>query len=340
MKHIEDLNASSASFEQDFLNGFIYQTTYQPILKVLLTNQCQRRCAYCINSCQTNYPRYHITPLELSRQFIGMYKKKKVKGLFISNAIYKDANFSQEKILETLILLRKKLHYPGYLHAKVLPGADFSLIKEVSQYSNRLSINLEFPAQKYLSSLTSKDLFEDLMRRLKFLARLNREREIRNGITTQFVVGAQNEKDIEILSLTQYLYQALNLKVVHFSGFYPIKETPLENKKEVNPLRVKRLYEAGILLRDYGFEYKDFLYDKEGNLVLEGTVKELAAIKNKKIFPLNINKADYSLLLRIPDIGKIRASKIITLRKNKRITSFAHLEKIGIPQKVRKWICF
>jgi predicted DNA-binding helix-hairpin-helix protein len=336
----EDLKTIQAQFEEDPLDCFIYHSTYQPILKILLTNRCQKKCAYCVNSCQTNYPRYQLNPLKLSKEFMVMYKKKKVRGIFLSSAIYKNANFSQEKILETLIILRKKINYDSYLHAKVLPGADFSLIKELFKYADRLSINLEFPAQKYLSNVSSKKLFEDLMKRLKFLAKLNKEKKIRSGIITQFVVGAQSEKDIEILNLTQYLYQNLNLRMVHYSGFQPIKGTPLENKKEVNPLRVKRLYEASILLRDYGFQYKDFLYDKEGNLILDASVKELSAIKNKKMFPINVNKADYLLLLRIPAIGKMRANKIVTLRKEKRITFFKDLEKIGIPKKVKNWICF
>ena len=336
----EDLKTVQAKFEEDPLDCFIYHSTYQPILKILLTNQCQKRCAYCINNCRTNYFRYQLDPLKLSKEFIMMYKKKKVKGLFVSSAIYKDANFSQEKILETLTILRKKFNYFGYLHAKILPNADFSLIKELFKYADRLSINLEFPAQKYLSQVSSKNLFEDLMKRLKFLAKINKEKKIKSGITTQFVVGALEETDQEILSLTQFLYQNLNLKMVHYSGFQPIKGTPLENKLKVNPLRIKRLYEASILLRDYGFKYKDFLYDERGNLILDTPVKDLSVIKNKKMFPININKAERFLLLRIPGIGKMKANKIVSLRKQKKITSFKDLEKIGIPKKAEGWICF
>jgi predicted DNA-binding helix-hairpin-helix protein len=335
-----DINQREAKFEEDPLDCFIYRSTYQPILKILLTNKCQKDCAYCINNCKTNYPRYQLDPLKLSKEFISMYKEKKVRGLFLSSAIYKDSNLSQEKILETLIILRKKFNYSGYLHAKVLPNTDFSLIKELFKYADRLSINLELPAQKYLSSVSSKNLFEDLMKRLRFLTKLNKERRLKSGITTQFVVGALKEKDVEILNLTQYLYQNLNLKMVHYSGFKPIKGTPLENKQEVDPLRIKRLYEASILLRDYGFKYREFLYDKEGNLTLDAPIKELAAMKNKKIFPINVNKADYFLLLRIPLIGKTKATKILTLRKEKKIVSFKDLEKIGISKKVEKWICF
>jgi len=108
----------------------------------------------------------------------------------------------------------------------------------------------------------------------------------------------------------------------------------------VNPLRIKRLYEASILLRDYGFKYKDFLYDERGNLILDTPVKDLSVIKNKKMFPININKAERFLLLRIPGIGKMKANKIVALRKQRKITSFKDLEKIGIPKKAEGWICF
>jgi predicted DNA-binding helix-hairpin-helix protein len=337
-----DLNRgeNEARFEEDSLDCFIYRSSYKPILKVLLTNCCLKKCDYCINNFNNNCCRYKLNPLTLCKSFLNLYKKGEVRGIFVSNAIYKNADFSQERILETLIILRERLHFPGYIHAKVLPATSFVLIKKLFKYADRLSINLEFPAQKFLSRVSTKILLGDLMKRLKFIVEINREKKIRSGITTQFVVGALEESDREILGLTQYLYRSLGLKRVYYSGFEPVKGTPLEGRSPVNPLRVKRLYEADFLLKDYGFDYRDFLYDGKGNLVLDKSPKVAAAEKNKSLFPVNINKVDYSLLLRIPNIGRKRANDIFKLRKHTYINSFDRLIKIGIPLKAKKWICF
>jgi len=311
-----------------------------PILKILLTNKCRNDCQYCLNNVKSNCSRFFISPWNLSKFFLSLYRKNLVRGLFLSSGIYKNPNFSQEKILETLFVLRKKLNYSGYIHAKVLPQADFSLIKELFKFSDRLSINLEYPAQKYLSSLSSKQLFEDLLRRLKLLSRLNRERKIKAGITTQFIVGAREVSDREYLNLAYYLYKNLGLKRVYYSRFIPQKGTPLEEEREENPLRIKRLYEADFLIRDYNILPSHLLYDQKGNLPLEIEVKQAFALKNKELFPLDINKASYEELIKVPGIGKERAKRILTLREEAKISSFKKLEALGIPKKAQRWIKF
>jgi predicted DNA-binding helix-hairpin-helix protein len=263
-----------------------------------------------------------------------------VNGLFVSNAIYKNPNFAQEKILETLIILRKKFNYSDYIHAKVLPQTDFNLIKELFSFADRLSINLEFPAQKYLSDVSGKILLEDLIKRLRYLSKINREVRLRSGITTQFVVGATSACDREYLSFSHYLYHHLNLKRIYYSGFQPIKGTSLENQPPVHPLRIKRLYEADFLIKEYGFLPGEFAYDKSGNLLLDRDVKENFALKNKEQFPVNVNRDSFEELIRVPGIGRERASRILKLRKETRITSFDKLKRISVPEKSKEWICY
>ncbi len=328
--------------EQDFLKDFIYPAQGRddfPIFKVLLTNMCQNKCKYCVNNLTSSCKRFVFKPEKLASHFMSMYRKKVVKGIFISSAIYKNADFSQEKILETIIILRKKFNFTGYIHAKVLPTASLSLIKKLFDYADRVSINLEYPTQKHLSLVSSKVLLEDLMLRLKYLSKINKEKKLASGITTQFIVGGQPVTDREYLNLSFYLYRKLKLKRIYYSGFVPFKGTPLENVEEESILRVRRLYEADFLLRDYGILPSQLHYDVRGNLFLDKDVKEAFATKNFYLFPVNINKADLELLIKVPGIGKKTARRIIRLRNEAKITSLDKLKKIGVSSKAYKWLC-
>ena len=332
-----------ARVEEDSLRNFIYPAKgerVKPILKILLTNRCQGECSYCANNRDTTCLRFSISPKDLSRYFMNLCKKKLVEGLFISNALYKNANFSQEQILETLIILRKKMGYKGYLHAKILPGSDFALIRELFKYADRLSINLEFPTQKDLSLVSRKELYYDLMRRLKYISRINENERLKSGITTQFVVGATSANDREYLTMSSYLYRNLKLRRVYYSGFVPIRGTPLEGLAPVNPLRIKRLYQADFLIREYGILPSQLAYDRKENLLLDKDVKEAFALKNRDFYPVNVNKASWQELIKVPGIGKNKASQILKLRKEERITSFDKLRKLKVPMRAKIWICY
>ncbi len=333
----------SADVEIDSLSSYIYPAKGKKvnyIFKVLFTNRCSYNCSYCFNNVKSNCARFIFKPQRLANMFINLYKKNKVRGIFLSSGIYKTEDYSQEKILETVIFLRRRLNYRGYIHAKVLPRVSLSLIKTLFSYVDRLSINLELPAQKYLSKVSNKDFLSDLFTRLKYLSRLNNEFHLSGGITTQFVVGAVGESDREILSFTEKLYRQLNLRRVYYSGFIPYKGIPLENVPTADILRIKRLYEADFLIRDYNFSSSDFSYDENGNLLKDKNVKVGYALKNIHLFPLDINKAGFEDLIRIPTIGKRKANDVMALRKEAKINSFQKLEKIGISKEARRWICY
>jgi predicted DNA-binding helix-hairpin-helix protein len=341
--HSIKYSVKEARVEEDSLRDYIYPARAQkviPILKILLNNQCRGRCFYCANNINSNCQRFSLEPAMLGKYFFSLYKRGEVQGLFVSNAIFRNPNLSQEKILETVIILRKRYHYQGYIHAKVLPGADLALIKRLFDFASRLSINLEFPAQKYLSGVSSKSLLDDLIKRLRFLSKINREKRLSSGITTQFVVGATPASDREYLNLSQYLYRQLHLRRVYYSGFQPISGTPLQNHPPTHHLRIKRLYEADFLIKEYGFSPSDFAYDRNGNLLLDRDVKENFAFKNRDLFPININKADLEELIRIPGIGRERAYRILKLRREAKIASFDRLKMISIPEKSKEWICY
>ncbi len=339
----QNILSQNAEVEADCLSSYIYPAKAKKInyiFKILLTNCCYYNCGYCFNNVKSNCPRFILKPLQLAKLFMNLYKKNKVEGIFLSSGIYKKEDYSQEKILETVILLRKKLGYKGYIHAKILPNASLYLIKELFHYVDRLSVNLEFPAQKYLRKVSHKKSFSDLFARLKYLSALNRSLSLSKGITTQFVVGALGESDREILSVTERLYRLLKLKRVYYSCFLPFPNIPLSSVSPVDNLRVRRLYEADFLIRDYGFVSSEFLYDEYGNLLRNMDVKTASAFKNSHLFPININKARFDELIRIPTIGKKTAYQIIKLRKEAKINSFQKLVKIGINKEARRWICY
>lgn len=300
------------------------------LFKVLQSNACEGNCFYCANRKDRDFQRINFSPDELARLFIQYYRKRLVDGLFLSSAIYGSANQSEEKMLTTLRLLRYKYGYGGYIHYKVLPGTDEALIKAAAHLTDRLSINLEAPNEKYLAQLSpTKKFTSDLMGGLAKIARLNQEKPLKAGVTTQLVVGAAKETDREILSLSDKLYQNYKLWRVYYSAFMPIIDTPLEGMPSCPPLREYRLYQADFLLRKYGFTPEELPFEKDGNLPQEYDPKLAWALKNKDKFPLKVNKADFSELLRVPGIGRISARRIVESRKLEKFSRLDQLKPTG-----------
>ena len=301
------------------------------LFKILLTNKCKSNCLYCVNRRDRDYQRYSLSPHQIAETFYQFWKKGYVEGLFLSSAIDEDANETQEKMIKTAEILRKKYGYKGYIHLKILPGADEYLIKKAFLFATRISINMEAPSTRHLSKISKdKDFSKNLLKRLKYISKINKEIPLPAGITTQFIVGAAGEKDKEIIGFSYYLYKNLGLKRIYYSGFIPVINTPLENLPACNKKREVRLYQADILIRKYGFKSSEIPYDENGNLVLEKDPKLLWAEKNPSFFPLEINKADFEELLRVPGIGFKSAKKIIEIRKENKINSPSQIKRLKI----------
>lgn len=326
-------------YQKERFTSFIYPSVCGnkiiKLFKVLLTNNCKFNCLYCANRRDRDCPRYSFQVNELAETFYSMWKKGIVSGLFLSSGIDKDNNETQEKMIEVVKILRKKYKYTDYIHLKILPGVDEYLIKRANFYADRLSLNMEAVNSEYIKRISKeKDFSKNLLSTLKKLSDLNKEIPLKNGITTQIIVGSSEEKDKEILSFSYYLYKNYNLSRIYYSGFIPVFKTPLENKKPCSLKRQVRLYQADILLRKYKFLPTEIPFDKDGNLYLNKDPKTIWAKKNKNLFPVEINKADFYQLIRIPGIGFKSAQKILEIRKEGKIKSEDILRKIGV--KIKK----
>ncbi|HOK56052.1 MAG TPA: radical SAM protein [bacterium] len=321
--------------QKERFTSFIYPSVcgnrIVKLFKVLLTNNCKFNCLYCANRRDRDCPRYSFNVRELADIFYSMWRKGIVNGLFLSSAINGDNNETQEKMLEVVEILRKKYKYNDYIHLKILPGVDEYLIKKGKIYADRLSLNMETVNSEYMKRIAKeKDFSKNLLLTLKKLSDLNKESPLKNGITTQIIIGSSEEKDREILSFSFYLYKNYNLSRVYYSGFIPVLKTPLENKKPCSLKRQVRLYQADILIRKYKFLPSEIPFDRNGNLYLNRDPKILWAERNKDFFPVEINKADLYQLIRIPGVGIKTAKKILEARKEGKIKSEITLKKIGV----------
>jgi len=304
------------------------------LFKVLQTNLCENNCFYCVNRKDRDCPRVEFAPQELASLFLEYYKKGWVKGLFLSSAVNVSPNASQEKMLRTLKILRHRHNYRGYIHCKILPGVDTALIEATGHLANRLSINLEAPNQKCLSVLSPDKNFQgELLQGLKKIASFNESHPLKAGVTTQLVVGAADDQDREILSLSQKLYRDYNLRRVYYSAFTPVEDTPLENFHPCPPLREFRLYQADFLLRKYDFTAQELIFDRKGNLYLDKDPKLAWALSNMDRFPVEIKKAPFEELLRVPGIGRISARRIVQLRETTKLKELEQLKKLGVVTK-------
>jgi len=308
------------------------------LLKTLLSSYCEKNCVYCPFRSQRDIPRASFTPDDFAKLFYSLYRSGFVEGIFLSSSIFHNSIKTQDLLLDTAEILRKHYHYKGYLHLKIMPGAEKDQVKEAMLLADRLSVNLEAPHSAALSILApQKDFQNDLLNPLRWIE------EVRSIISpskswneswpssaTQFVVGAAGESDLDILSTTETLYTNNGISRVYFSSFNPIENTPLENLSPSPPTREFRLYQASFLLRDYGFSVEDLVYKDSDNLLLEIDPKLAYAEQHLIHKPIEINTASRSKLLRIPGIGPTRADHIISLRQKEPIRSFSKLQKMRL----------
>jgi predicted DNA-binding helix-hairpin-helix protein len=309
-----------------------------PLLKTMVSSICEKNCNYCAFRSGRDIRRATFSPDELADTFLSMVNKKIVKGLFLSSGILGKGIFSQDRIIATAEILRVKKKFQGYLHLKVMPGAEKDQIKELMKYADRVSINLEAPNPERLSTLApKKDFFNEIFTRLKWIYEIKSEDETKGvwknrwpSISTQFVVGPANENDRELIQSTAYLFDNLKLARVYFMAFSPVLNTPFENISPENPVREHRLYQASFLLRDYGFQATEFFFDSYGKLSLDTDPKTIWANEKLLHSPFEINTASFQELLRIPGIGPKRAASIISYRKRNRIKTLGDLSRLGI----------
>lgn len=308
------------------------------LLKTLLSSACERDCYYCPFRAGRDFRRATFKPQEFAELFMKLYQSNMAEGIFLSSGIAAGGANTQNKILDTAEILRKKLGFRGYLHLKIMPGAEKGQVLRLMQLADRVSINLEAPNTERLAKLApNKTFIEELFRPLKWVEEIRRSEPAYKGwngrwpsTVTQFVAGGSDESDLELLTTTDWLMKNVRLTRAYYSAFYPIRDTPMENKAAVDPLREHRLYQASFLLRDYGFDLEEMPFVQNGNLPLATDPKLAWAQQNLQGKPLEINQAERRDLLRIPGIGPKGADAILRARRSGKLRDLTSLKKLGI----------
>ncbi len=308
------------------------------LLKTLLSSACERDCYYCPFRAGRDFRRATFKPQEFAELFMKLNQANFAEGIFLSSGIAAGGANTQNKILDTADILRNRLGFRGYMHLKIMPGAEKGQVERMMQLADRVSVNLEAPNTERLAKLAPHKIFiEELLRPLKWVEEIRQSQpayKFWNGrypsTVTQFVAGGSDETDLELLTTTDWLMKSVRLKRAYFSAFHPIRDTPLENKTAVDPLREHRLYQASYLLRDYGFDLEEMPFSQDGNLPLPTDPKMAWAQKNLKEKPLEINKAERRELLRIPGIGPKNADAILQARRTGKLRELTALRKLGV----------
>lgn len=309
-----------------------------PILKTLLTSACERDCAYCPFRAGRDARRTTLRPAELARLTSIAYRGGIVQGILLSSGIAGGGIVTQDRLLKAAHLLRRKYKFRGYLHLKLMPGAEKEQILQAMRLADRVSVNLEAPGSAYLTRLAPrKDFWKELFHTLATAEEIRRTYDPRDfgrtrwpSLVTQFVVGAAGERDIDLLHWSERLVRQLHLARVYYSPFRPIPQTPLEHVPPERLARTKRLYRAFYLLRDYGFRADELPWDSNGNL-LPGDPKVLWAKRHLTEAPVEINTAPREDLLRVPGIGPKRAEIILQARQVERLRNLSQLRALGLP---------
>ncbi|MBC7236063.1 MAG: radical SAM protein [Chloroflexi bacterium] len=296
-----------------------------PLLKVLQSNICENDCAYCAFRSGRDTPRTAFTPDELARLFDELVRRRLVEGLFLSSGVCGNVGRATERMLATVELVRKRYAFPGYVHLKILPGAEEAAIAASLELANRVSVNVEAPGSHRLRALSKHKEIEQLLGPLRTAHRLRTENEKRVSMTTQFVVGAAGESDREILSLTAVLYREVRLSRAYFSAFRPVRGTPLEGHPPTPTWREHRLYQADFLLRQYGFRVDELVFDEMGHLLAGADPKWAWAYSHPDHFPIEVNTATRDELLRVPGIGPQSADDILARRRQGRLRTLKDL---------------
>ncbi len=316
------------------------------LLKIMLTNSCMYDCAYCINRRSNDLPRATLSVTELVNLTIEFYRRNYIEGLFLSSGVVRSPDYTMERLVRVIKDLRLVHRFNGYIHMKSIPGASQELVNEAGLYADRLSVNIEIPNEQSLQVLAPEKDFKSVFTPMRYIQQgvlqsAEERKRFRHaprfapaGQSTQMIVGATADTDKDILRLSSALYQRPTMKRVYYSGFIPVNDydTRLPMLKQPPLVRENRLYQADWLLRFYQFRVDEIVNDAYPDLDLEIDPKLSWALRNPQAFPVDINKADFEMLLRVPGIGVKSAKLIVVSRRYGRLGA-DQLKKIGIVMK-------
>ncbi|MFD0750259.1 putative DNA modification/repair radical SAM protein [Mucilaginibacter calamicampi] len=313
------------------------------LLKILLTNHCIFDCAYCVSRKSNDVKRAAFTVEEVVDLTINFYRRNYIEGLFLSSGIFDSADVTMERLVRIAKKLRLEENFNGYIHLKAIPGASAELLKEAGTYADRLSVNVEMPTESGLKLLAPDKSHKDVIQPMQYLKKAivgykEEKKLIKStpafapaGQSTQMVIGATGESDMEILGMANYFYKKMNLRRVYYSGYVPIS---MDNRlpaigTPVPMIRENRLYQADWLVRNYGFNVNELVGFDLPNLDLEIDPKLGWALRNLHAFPVDINTAELEMIKRIPGIGVLSAQKIVSARKFRTLQP-EDLQKMGV----------
>ena len=319
------------------------------LLKILMTNHCIYDCKYCINRKSNDIERAILTSDEIVRLTMNFYRRNYIEGLFLSSGVIKNADYTMEQMIAVAKKLRLEENFNGYIHMKVIPGASRELIHEIGLYVDRVSVNIELAENKALKLLAPDKKPTDISTSMGLI----RKNQIQNteekklfkstpsfipaGQTTQMIIGAGGESDFAILNRSENLYKNFGLKRVYYSAYVPVNKSGiLANTNAVPMLREHRIYQADWLLRFYNFKAEEILDEKNPFIDPLLDPKANWAVQNWHLFPMEINRASYKDLIRIPGIGVTSAKRIVMVRRHN-VIKYEHLKKLGVVIKRAKY---
>ena len=319
------------------------------LLKILMTNYCIYDCKYCISRKSNDIERAILTPDEIVRLTINFYRRNYIEGLFLSSGVIKNADYTMEQMIAVAKKLRLEENFNGYIHMKVIPGASRELIHEIGLYVDRVSVNIELAENKALKLLAPDKKPTDISTSMSLIRR-NQIQNIEEkklfkstpsfipaGQTTQMIIGAGGESDFAILNRSENLYKNFGLKRVYYSAYVPVNKSGiLANTDAVPMVREHRIYQADWLLRFYNFKAEEILDEKNPFIDPLLDPKANWAVQNWHLFPMEINRASYKDLIRIPGIGVTSAKRIVMVRRHN-VIKYEHLKKLGVVIKRAKY---
>ena len=353
-----DAACTSSGVHRGFRQGYIGNTTSAiagcchtfsadgrcvTLLKVLMSNSCVYDCAYCVNRRSNDTRRAAFTPQELADLTINFYRRNYIEGLFLSSGVLRNPDYTMEQMIRAIRILREEYRFNGYIHAKAIPGAAPELVEQLGLLADRLSCNIELPSEAGLRTLApekTKAAVLAPMRQIQVRSIQNKEELVKYrhtpkfapaGQSTQMIVGATPDSDLHILRLTQGLYDRYQLKRVFFSAYVPVVESALLPSKETKPplLREHRLYQADWLLRFYEFKAEELLDRDNPNFNPYLDPKCNWAVQHYGLFPVDVNRAPFEMLLRVPGIGPKSARRIWHARKQAAL-GLDELKRMGV----------